>query len=154
MNRREQIAMTPDEIRAFLVERRIASIATNGRDGFPHVVAMWYVPRDQTLAFWTYAKSQKAVNLRRDPHLTYLVEAGEDYGELRGVQIKGHAQISDDPAQVQQLGEELWRRYSSGGELSDAMRAMIAAQARKRIAVLVQPVDVASWDHRKLGGVY
>ena len=154
MNRREQIAMTPDEIRAFLVERRIASIATNGRDGFPHVVAMWYVPRDQTLAFWTYAKSQKAVNLRRDPHLTCLVEAGEDYGELRGVQIKGHAQISDDPAQVQQLGEELWRRYSSGGELSDAMRAMIAAQARKRIAVLVQPVDVASWDHRKLGGVY
>ena len=154
MNRRDQIRMTPDEIRAFLAEQRIASIATSGRDGYPHLVAMWYVPRDQTLAFWTYAKSQKAVNLRRDPRLTCLIEAGEDYAELRGIQIKGQAEITDDPSEVQQLGEELWRRYSGGGELSEAVRAMIAAQARKRIAVLVHPVRVASWDHRKLGSVY
>ena len=106
MNRREQITMSPDEIRVFLAEQRIASIATNGRDGYPHLVAMWYIPRDQALAFWTYAKSQKAVNLRRDPRLTCLVEAGEDYAELRGIQIKGQAKITDDPARVQQLGEE------------------------------------------------
>ncbi|HEX6818683.1 MAG TPA: PPOX class F420-dependent oxidoreductase [Ktedonobacterales bacterium] len=154
MNRREQIQMTTDEIRAFLAERRIASIATNGRDGYPHLIAMWFVPRDQAIAFWTYAKSQKAVNLRRDPRLTCLVEAGEEYGELRGVQIKGHAVIADDPTEVQRLGEELWKRYSGGGELTDAMRMMIAAQARKRIAVVVEPIEVTSWDHRKLGGVY
>ena len=153
MSRRGQIRMSADEVRAFLAEQRIAAIATNGPDGYPHVVAMWYIPTDDALAFWTYAKSQKAVNLRRDPRLTCLVEAGAEYGELRGVQIKGRAVLSDDPAEVQRLGEALWARYSHGPQ-SDAMRAMIAAQARKRIAVIVRPVAIASWDHRKLGGVY
>jgi PPOX class probable F420-dependent enzyme len=159
MNRREQIRMSADEIRAFLAEQRIAAVATIGRDGFPHVVAMWYVPTEDALAFWTYAKSQKAVNLRRDPRLTCLVECGEMYDELRGVQIKGRGEIVTDPAEVRRWGELIWARYATGaisaaGELTDAMRQMIAAQATKRIVVVVRPVAVASWDHRKLGGAY
>jgi PPOX class probable F420-dependent enzyme len=156
MNRRDQISMTPEELRVFLVEQRTAAIATIGRDGFPHVVAMWYVPTEDALAFWTYAKSQKAVNLRRDPRLTCLVEAGETYDELRGVQIKGRAQIIEARAEVQRWGEAIWARYASdaSGEPDEAMRQVIAAQATKRIVVVVQPVDIASWDHRKLGGTY
>lgn len=153
MNRRDQIRMSPEEIRAFLDQQRTAAVATIGGDGFPHVVAMWYVPTEDALAFWTYAKSQKAINLRRDPRLTCLVEAGEAYGELRGVQIKGRAEIVVERAEVQRWGEATWARYAPG-ELSDAMRQVIAAQAAKRIVVVVRPVEIASWDHRKLGGTY
>lgn len=153
MSQREQIRMSEDEIHAFLDAQRTMAVATIGRDGFAHVVAMWYVVMDGKLAFWTYAKSQKAVNLRRDPKVTCLVEAGEAYNELRGVQIKGRATLIDDPDAVLRLGETIWERYT-GGPLNDTMRQMVAAQARKRIGVIVEPVEVASWDHGKLGGSY
>lgn len=160
MNRREQIRMSPEEVRAFLDEQRTAAVATVGRDGFPHVVAMWYAPTAEALAFWTYAKSQKAVNLRSDPQLTCLVESGEAYNELRGVQIKGRAEIIAGPAEVRRWGELIWARYAGTtvAGLNDAerdtMRAMVAAQAAKRIVVVVHPVEITSWDHRKLGGAY
>ena len=153
MSQREQIRMTEDEEQSFLDEQRTMAVATIGRDGFAHVVAMWYVVVDGKPAFWTYAKSQKALNLRRDPKVTCLVEAGEAYGELRGVQIKGRATLIDDPAEVLRLGETIWERYT-GRPLDDAMRQMVAAQATKRVGVIVKPVEVATWDHGKLGGSY
>lgn len=152
MKRRKLITMTDDEIHAFLQEQRTLQVATIGRDGYPHLVAMWYIVLDQQIIFWTYAKSQKAVNLRRDPRLTCLVEAGQRYEELRGVQIKGHALLIDDAPTVQRYGELIFERYT--GPLNDTTRAMVAAQATKRLVVVVQPVELVSWDHRKLGNVY
>jgi PPOX class probable F420-dependent enzyme len=153
MNRREQIHMSDEEIRAFLEEQRILQVATIDHDGWPHLVAMWYVLIDDQVVFWTYAKSQKAVNLRRDDRLTCLVEAGVRYDELRGVQIKGRAIINDDRETVQRVGEAIYERYT-GGQLDDATRQMVAKQAPKRVLVFVEPVEVVSWDHRKLSGGY
>jgi len=152
MNRRDQIRMNDEEIRAFLEEQRKLQVATIDHDGWPHLVAMWYVLINDEVVFWTYARSQKAINLRRDPRLTCLVEAGERYEELRGVQIKGQAAINGEPATVQRIGEAIWERYT--GPLNDNTRQMVAAQAAKRVVVFVKPVEIASWDHRKLGGGY
>src|SRR5438309_10226887 len=104
MKRRNLIRMSNEEIRAFLEEQRILQVATIDHDGWPHLVAMWYVWINDHIVFWTYAKSQKAVNLQRDARLTCLVETGQRYDELRGVQIKGWAIISDDRATVQRIG--------------------------------------------------
>lgn len=153
MSRRDQIRMSDEEIRAFLEEQRILQVATIDHDGWPHLVAMWYVLLNDQVVFWTYAKSQKALNLRRDARLTCLVESGERYEELRGVQIKGRAVINDDRETVQRIGEDIYKRYT-GGPLNDAIRQMVAAQAPKRVLVFVEPVEVVSWDHRKLGDVY
>src|SRR3989441_7631435 len=109
MNRRDLIRMNGEEIRAFLAEQRTLQVATIDHDGWPHLIAMWYVLRDDQIVFWTYAKSQKALNLRRDARLTCLVESGESYNELRGVQIKGEAIISDERETVQQIGEMIWQ---------------------------------------------
>jgi len=152
MSRRDQIRMTDAEIRAFLTEQLTLQVATIDHDGYPHLVAMWYVIINDEIAFWTYARSQKAVNLRRDPRLTCLVETGERYEELRGVQIKGQAVISDDPAAVLHAGEMIWERYT--GPLNEHTRPMVEAQAAKRVIIFVKPVEIATWDHRKLGGVY
>ena len=152
MSRRDLIRMNDEEIRAFLAEQRTLQVATIDHDGWPHLVAMWYVLINDQIVFWTYAKSQKAVNLRRDARLTCLVEAGEQYDELRGVQIKGQAIISDDREIVQRIGEAIWERYT--GSLNDNTRQMVAAQAAKRVGVFVKPVEIVSWDHRKLGGGY
>ncbi len=152
MSRRNLITMTPEEIQAFLQEERTLQVATIDHDGYPHLVAMWYVLFEGQIAFWTYAKAQKAVNLRRNPRLTCLAETGERYEELRGVQIKGQATIYDDLATVQRFGTLIMERYN--GPLDEKARAMVAAQAPKRIIVVVKPIEIVSWDHRKLGGVY
>ncbi len=153
MSRRDQITMSDEEIRAFLEEQRTLQVATIDHDGWPHLVAMWYAVVDDRVVFWTYAKSQKTINLRRDARLTCLVETGESYGELRGVQIKGRAVLHDDPESVRRAAEIIYGRYTDG-PLSDATRQMIAAQATKRVLIVVEPVEIVSWDHRKLGGGY
>ncbi|GAC1378109.1 MAG: PPOX class F420-dependent oxidoreductase [Ktedonobacteraceae bacterium] len=152
MNRRDLIRMTDDEISAFLEEERTLQVATIDHDGFPHLVAMWYVVLNNEIVFWTYAKSQKAINLRRDPRLTCLVETGEQYNELRGIQIKGHAVLSEDRDIVQKIGEAIWERYT--GPLTDSTRPMVTAQAAKRVGITVKPLEIVSWDHRKLEGGY
>jgi PPOX class probable F420-dependent enzyme len=152
MNRRDLIRMNDEEIRAFLAEQRTLQVATIDHDGWPHLVAMWYVVINDQIVFWTYAKSQKAANLRRDARLTCLVETGTRYDELRGVQIKGRAIINDDRETVQRIGEVIFERYH--GPLNDATRQIVAAQTPKRVIVFVEPVEIVSWDHRKLGGGY
>lgn len=152
MSRRDLIRMNDEEIRAFLQEQRIVQIATIDHDGWPHLIAMWYVMIHDQIAFWTYAKSQKVVNLRRDDRLTCLVETGELYDELRGVQIKGRAIISDDRETVQRIGQAIWEHIY--GSLNENTGRMIEAQAAKRVVVFVEPVEIVSWDHRKLGGSY
>ena len=152
MSRRDMIRMSEEEIRALLEEQRIVQIATIDHDGWPHLIAMWYIVVNDQVVFWTYAKSQKVLNLRRDARLTCLVETGDGYNELRGVQIKGRAIIRDDYETVQRLGAIIWERYN--GPLTETSRQMVAAQAAKRVIIFVEPVEIVSWDHRKLGGGY
>ena len=140
--------MTPDEVRAFLAEERTVICATNGKDGFPHLMPLWFVVRDDELWSWTFAKSQKVRNLERDPRATLQVEAGGEYHELRGVMLKADVTIHRDTDEVMAFGLELFRRYS--GELTEDVRAMVSAQAPKRVVLQFAERSRATWDHRKL----
>ena len=158
MSRRKQIEMTAGEVLAFLEEERVVVCATNGRDGFPHLMPLWYVVRDGELWAWTFAKSQKVRNLERDARATLQVEAGETYDQLRGVMLRCDVELVRDPDRVADLGLEIFRRYTPpavGGDLADEVRAMVLEQARKRVAMRFAERDRATWDHRKLAaGVY
>ena len=103
MSRRDQIRMSDDEVRAFLEAGRDLQVASINADGTPHLVTMWYELDGDDLCFWTYGKSQKVVNLRRDPRLSVLVATGETYEELRGVSIIGRAEIVDALPEVLEL---------------------------------------------------
>jgi PPOX class probable F420-dependent enzyme len=149
VNRREQIRMTQDEVRAFLDEERTLICATIGKDGFPHLMPLWFVVRDDELWAWTFAKSQKVRNLERDPRATLQVEAGREYHELRGVMLKADVSIHRDTEQVAELGLELFTRYGDS-EPTDDVRAMVRAQAPKRVALQFAERSRATWDHRKL----
>ena len=154
MSRREQIRMSKQEVADFLERGRTLSVATINLDGAPHLVAMWYALLDGKIAFWTYRKSQKAVNLRRDPRLTCLLESGATYGELRGVQVHGVATLIEDAERVRAIGEVIYRRNASvDSALAPEQLQTIAAQAPKRLVVVVEPTSIVSWDHSKLGGV-
>lgn len=149
--------MSSEEVAAFLADRRTVICATIGRDGFPHLMPLWYVMRGEQLWAWTFAKSQKVRNLERDPRATLQVEAGTEYQELRGVMLKADVTIHRDTDRVAELGVELFERYRAGGsgEIDDDVRAMVLAQAPKRVALQFTERERATWDHRKLAtGVY
>ncbi|SNS30636.1 PPOX class probable F420-dependent enzyme [Rhodococcoides kyotonense] len=149
MNQRAQITMTDAETAEFLERSRVATLATIGRDGVPHLVAMWFGLLDGEIWFETKAKSQKAVNIRRDRRITVLVEDGHTYDTLRGVSIDGHAEIVDGPDAAMNVGISVWERYT--GPYSDDLRPMVEQMMHKRIAVRVVVDRIRSWDHRKLG---
>ncbi len=153
MSRRAQIQMAPDEVAAFLAEQRVLVCATNGRDGWPHLMPLWYVLRGSELWAWTYAKSQKVRNLERDERVTVAVETGHEYGELRGVMIKARCRIHRDLETVAGVGRGLATRYGGEEVLVPAGREAFARQAAKRVALQFVADSTASWDHRKLEGV-
>jgi len=153
-SRRSQINMSDAEIEAYLADQKILNVATNGPSGHPHVVAMWYEYFEGELCFWTFAKSQKIVNLRRDAKMTGLVESGDTYNELRGVELVGAGRIIDDPTAVFELGKRIGVKYNGPGAISETALPFIEAQARKRLGVAFQIERTVSWDHTKLGGSY
>jgi PPOX class probable F420-dependent enzyme len=156
-SRRDQIKMSPEEVDDFLVEQKIVSCATIGPRGRPHLVPLWYVPDEGALRGWTFAKSQKARNLERDPHATLQVEAGVQYHELRGVMFECDVDVEQDDGRVADYGRALFRRYAgtdAAGDLAPEVEQMILKQAPKRVGLRFTPTRTVSWDHRKLGGAY
>ena len=152
--------MTDDEVQNFLSTARTLYVTTNGPRGYPHIAPMWYLMTDGKVGFRSFSKSQKIVNMTRDPHLTVLAEEGDTYAELRGVMIHGTATLLEDRDLVLDWYGQLAARYAFfGGEPTPGMdreqlEAAFGRYAAKNTAVIVEPVRVISWDHRKLGGAY
>jgi PPOX class probable F420-dependent enzyme len=153
VSRRGQIVMSDEEVDDLLAASRTVTCATIGRDGRPHLAPLWYVVRAGTLWAWTYAKSQKVRNLERDPRCTLQVEAGEEYGELRGVMLACDAVIHRELEDVAALGAEIAGRYG-GADLTPELAAAMRAQAAKRVGLEFVERRRTTWDHRKLGGTY
>ena len=154
MSRRDQIKMTAEEADAFLEDQRTVICATNGRDGFPHLMPLWYVVRDGRLWGWTYAKSQKARNLERDPRATLQVETGEEYQDLRGLMLRCETILHRDHDVLEGIAMELVDRYSGTGPEFDPVRDSFRAQIPKRVGLEFVERSRVSWDHRKLAGTY
>ena len=150
VNQRGLIKMTPDEVGAFLEASRVMTMCTLNHDGTIHAVAMWFGFLDGRIAIETKAKSQKAQNLLRNPMMTCLLEAGETYDQLRGVELVGRAELIDDPARMFELGVSHFTRYH--GEYDESKRPLVEALLHKRIVVALDVERTVSWDHRKLSG--
>jgi PPOX class probable F420-dependent enzyme len=146
---RSTVEMSDEEIRDYVLASRTATMATLGPDGRPHLVAMWFAVLDGIVWFETKTRSQKAVNLRRDPRLTVLIEDGETYDVLRGVSLEGRATISEDPDDLWRVGVDVWERYN--GPYTEEVRPLVEFMLQKRVAVRLDVERTRSWDHRKLG---
>ena len=149
---RASVAMSEQEVRDFLGASMKVQVASIGPEGAPHLTTLFYVMDEGRIAFWTYASSQKIRNLERDPRISCLVETGTDYFELAGVSIQGEAQIVRDQDRIRKIGTAVTGAMSGGVDLGDFGREIVEKQVRKRVAVLVTPHKVASWDHSKMSG--
>jgi hypothetical protein len=150
--KRDQIKLSPAEVADFLAAERVVNVATFGRDGWPHLTALWFVMRGSDPWSWTYRKSQKVKNLERDDRATLLAESGVEYAELKGVMLKTRGHITYETEQVLDVAEELFAKYQ--GSRNPGMREALRGQAAKRVAIRFEVIETVSWDHAKLGGVY
>jgi PPOX class probable F420-dependent enzyme len=150
-NERAKIVMTPAEVTDFLARSRTATVASIGPDGLPHVVAMWYGIVGDAVYIETKSKSQKAVNLRRDPRMVFMVEAGTSYDTLRGVSLEGDCTIIEeaDGREYWAAARSVYERYT--GPYTPDADPIIGFMMNKRVVVKLVPQRVRSWDHRKLG---
>ncbi|HEX4082308.1 MAG TPA: pyridoxamine 5'-phosphate oxidase family protein [Acidimicrobiales bacterium] len=149
VKQRDVIKMTDEEVDAFLHERRPLSMCTMNHDGTIHAVAMWYGFLEGSVAIESKAKAQKVQNLRRDPKMTCLFEAGDDYEELRGVELVGRAEIVEEPDRIWELGVSVFERYQA--PYTEELRPFVEAMLHKRVVVKLHVDRVVTWDHRKLG---
>jgi PPOX class probable F420-dependent enzyme len=152
-NVRSAITMTDQEIEEFVRDRRTAILATLGKDGRPHLAAMWFALVDGAIVFETKGKSQKVVNVRRDPRVTVLLESGVTYPELRGVSFDGTADILENTGAnrdyLRAVARSVIERYT--GPAGGADDATLDQVMYNRVALVLRPTRVRSWDHRKLG---
>jgi PPOX class probable F420-dependent enzyme len=149
VKQRALIRMTDEEVDEFLRGRRTMTLCSINHDGTIHAVAMWYGFLEGAVAFETKAKSQKVKNLRRNPTITCLVEDGDYYEELRGVELVGTAEIVDDPDRMWELGVSVFERYNA--PYTEELRPFVETMLHKRVVIKVDATKTVSWDHRKLG---
>jgi Pyridoxamine 5'-phosphate oxidase len=154
-SRREQIRLDDAELAAYMQSAKTVIVGSNGPRGVPHLMPLWFVLDGDDVLAWTFAKSQKAKNLGRDPRATLLFEDGTEYQELRGVMLECDVDVLTDFDDVRAIGISLFTKMGGGGEVHESVVGLIEAQTPKRIGMRFRPSRVVSWDHRKLGdGVY
>lgn len=153
-NKRASITMTEAEIAAYLADQTILNVASIGPSGHPHLVAMWYVVMNGETVFWTFGKSQKVLNLKRNPKITGLIESGDSYDQLKGLEIVGTARLIEDYDTILSIGKAVGLKYNGEGAISDAAMPFLEAQAKKRIGIAIEVERYVSWDHTKMGGGY
>lgn len=147
--RGRRIAMSPEELDAFLGEERTCRVATVGADGAPHNSPLWFVWDGASLWLTSLVKSQRWTDLMRDGRVSIVVDGGRDYGELRGAELLGTVEpvgdvprtATPDPSVV--TAERLFgEKYSGGSYRPDGRHAWLR----------LTPDKVVTWDFRKLGG--
>ena len=155
-SRRALITMTEAEAKAFAQEQQTLIIVSNGHDGFPHPMPMWFaVDESGRILVSTFSRSQKVRNFERDPRATLLIEDGNTYQSLKGLVVKANTEILDDPEEV--LDAMVFMRLKNTEEQDvdlAALREATRPASQKRVILRFTPESVISWDHGKLGGTY
>jgi nitroimidazol reductase NimA-like FMN-containing flavoprotein (pyridoxamine 5'-phosphate oxidase superfamily) len=154
--KRDRIRLTPEERVSFLAQGRTIYLASNGEDGYPHLIAMWYaIEPDGAILMTTFAKSQKVKNLERDPRCAVLLEEGATYDKLKGVFLRGRCEIiRDEERTLATLGKIGARAAGASTPPPAAALEAMRGQARKRVTLVFRAEKTRSWDHAKLGGAY
>jgi PPOX class probable F420-dependent enzyme len=144
--------MSDAEVWAFVESQKNIQVATIGKDGTPHLTVLWFAMVDGKVVLETFTKSQKVKNLERDERITVLFEDGDVYEKLRGVSIRGRAELSQEPKRVHDLHMAVLRRNTEYDE--QTLEAATSSMAGKKTAIIIHPDKIISWDHTKLNVSY
>src|SRR5205823_5674922 len=108
------LALTSEEIDAFLGEQKTARVATVGPDGDPHVVPLWFVWFDGSMFMNSTRGNVTVENLRRSPNVAAVCDDGETYDDLRGVVVRGPVVEAGDDPRIPDVEHRWSAKYLAG----------------------------------------
>jgi PPOX class probable F420-dependent enzyme len=146
------VRLSADEAWQFATEAHTGILVTLRRDGVPIATPMWFAVLDRQIYVQTPARSRKVARLRRDPRVSFLVEAGERWAELRAVHFTGRADVVDDPETLRRVTAEMERKYAGFRTARESMPEATRRHYATAFALvrIVPDTHVISWDNRKL----
>ncbi len=143
-----KLAMSAEERDAFLVAERTCRVASIGADGSPHVTPLWFAWDGAALWLTSIVRSQRWTDLQRDNRVSVIVDAGDPFTELRGVELRGVAEVvgevprtGEPVAELDEPERIFGAKYVGGTMRHDGRHAWIR----------VTPAKIVSWDFRKIG---
>jgi len=152
-SRREMISMSDEEMWEFIETQKSIQVCTLNKDGSPHLTVMWFAVKDKQIILETFTKSQKIINLKRNPKMAVLLEDGSEYNDLRGVSINCEAELVEDYDTVHAMHVDVVVRNQEGVTPEQA-EEYTREMSKKKTVIVVKPEKVMSWDHRKLDVAY
>ena len=149
--RGRKIMMTSGELDAFLTVQRTCRVATVSTDGAPHVSALWFLWDGTALWLYSVVRSKRWADLRRDPRVAIVIDTGEEYDSLRGVELSGAVEFVGECPRTGELCAELDAVETLFARKNFGLDAM--PHDGRHAWVRLTPEKVVSWDFRKLGDV-
>ncbi|MBV1905987.1 MAG: pyridoxamine 5'-phosphate oxidase family protein [Pseudomonadales bacterium] len=155
-SKRGKIELSDSEIKSYLDSEKTMIIVSNGHNGFPHPMPMWFYVDDQGCLYCTtFRKSQKVANFKRDPKASLLIESGTEYAELKSVLIYATVEVIDNLEIVQDILKKITKKgLALESDKSNTAADGVLSTAPKRVLLKFVPEEYITWDHSKLGGVY
>ncbi len=154
MKRRDLIQMSDEEVWNFIAGQKNAQLATNGKDGWPHMTTLWFAVDDGDIVLETFTKSQKVKNLERDNRVTVLFESGTEYEDLKAAVVYGRAELIRDPEEVHRLHMAVLIRNNTRDYPEDMLVEATRSMVPKKTAIRIIAERIVSWDHSKLDVAY
>lgn len=152
--RRDMVAMTTEEVWKFIEGQKTIQVASLSKNGTPHLMPLWFaIDEEGDIVLETFSKSQKIKNLERDNRVSVLFEDGDNYPELKGVSIQGHAELIRDHDRVHDLHLAVLVRNMPGVDRESLSKAT-ASMVPKKTIIKIKPERIISWDHSKLDVAY
>jgi nitroimidazol reductase NimA-like FMN-containing flavoprotein (pyridoxamine 5'-phosphate oxidase superfamily) len=128
-------------IQRFLATKEVVVLSTLQRSGAPLAMPMWFLHTPEALFMISVDGLQKVHNLRRDPRVCVVAEAGNRGAEIRGVIVQGRVEFVVDPGQQRPIVEQLLRKYDP-----DLARLWGGpAMPSNRVLFRIAPLLVRSW---------
>lgn len=143
--------MSPGELDDFLSTQRTCRVATVGADGTPHVSALWFAWDGGSLWLYSVVRSRRWAQLRHDQRVAVIVDSGEEYDQLRGVELSGRVEFVGEIPRVGELRAELDTAETLFARKNFGLEEL--PHDGRHAWVRLTPEKIVSWDFRKLGPV-
>ena len=147
------VQLTTDEAWAVVAASHTGILTSVRRDGVPIALPLWFVVLDQRIYVSGPASAKRVARIRRDPRVSFLVESGERWAELRAVHLTGRARVVTEPALLARVAATLDAKYTTFRTLRAAMPAATRAHYEAKLATIEITPDehILSWDNARLG---
>jgi PPOX class probable F420-dependent enzyme len=146
------IRLSRDEAWEVLASAHTGIFTSLRADGMPIALPVWFVAFDERVYVDSVSHLKKVARVRRDPRVSFLVESGRRWADLRGVHLTGTAQIVSDPALIERVADALHTKYAAFRSDRSAMPERTRSHYEMNHVTIQITADarILTWDNARI----